>query len=146
MKEIKIKVNGNEYTTHDEQTILEACQSLGINIPTLCYLKDINKSGACRVCLVEVKGHRGLASSCTFPIYDGIEIFTHSKKALDARKSTVELILSNHPRECLSCSRNGRCELLKLAEQMGIRDVKYQGETTKKTIDNFALAVVRDTS
>lgn len=146
MKEIKIKVNGNEYTTHDGQTILEACQSLGINIPTLCYLKDINKSGACRVCLVEVKGHRGLASSCTFPIYDGIEIFTHSKKALDARKSTVELILSNHPRECLSCSRNGRCELLKLAEQMGIRDVKYQGETTKKTIDNFALAVVRDTS
>ena len=96
MKKINIKINDKAYEVDDGQTILEVCQLLNIKIPTLCYLKDINKSGACRVCLVEVKGARTLVSSCTYPIFDGMEVYTHSKKALEGRKNTVELILSNH--------------------------------------------------
>lgn len=146
MKKINIKINDKAYEVDDGQTILEVCQSLNIKIPTLCYLKDINKSGACRVCLVEVKGARTLVSSCTYPIFDGMEVYTHSKKALEGRKNTVELILSNHSKDCLSCSRNQKCELQTLSEELGIRDVKYVGETSLRTIDEYAISITRDTS
>lgn len=146
MKKITIKINGKTYEVNDGQTILEACQSLNIHIPTLCYLKDINQSGACRVCLVEVKGARTLVSSCTYPIFDGMEVFTHSKKALEGRKNTVELIMSNHSKDCLSCSRNQRCELQKLTEELGIKEVKYVGEKSPRVIDELAISIQRDTS
>lgn len=146
MKKITIKINGKTYEVNDGQTILEACQSLNIHIPTLCYLKDINQSGACRVCLVEVKGSRTLVSSCTYPIFDGMEVFTHSKKALEGRKNTVELIMSNHSKDCLSCSRNQRCELQKLTEELGIKEVKYVGEKSPRVIDELAISIRRDTS
>lgn len=146
MKKINIKINDKAYEVDDGQTILEVCQFLNIKIPTLCYLKDINKSGACRVCLVEVKGARTLVSSCTYPIFDGMEVYTHSKKALEGRKNTVELILSNHSKDCLSCSRNQKCELQTLSEELGIRDVKYVGETSPRTIDEYAISITRDTS
>lgn len=146
MKKITIKINGQAYEVDDNQTILEAALSLNVHIPTLCYLKDINKSGACRICLVEVKGARTLVSSCTYPIFDGMEVFTHSKKALEGRKNTLELILSNHSKDCLACSRNQRCELQNLASELGVKDVKYVGDHTERYIDNFSKVIQRDTS
>lgn len=143
---ITVKINGKDYQTEKGKTILEVCIENGIKIPTLCYLKDINKSGACRVCLVEVKGARTLVSSCTYPVTDGLEVYTHSKKAIEGRKNTVELILSNHSKDCLSCSRNQKCELQKLTEELGIKEVPYSGEQTEKTVDKFAVSIKRDAS
>ena len=145
METIVIKVNGKEYQVAKDQTILEACQSLNIHIPTLCYLKDINKSGACRMCLVEVKGARTLVSSCTYPIFEGMEVFTNTKRVIEARRNTLELILSNHSKECLSCSRNQKCELQSLAQELGIKELKFVGDKSKRTIEKFSLAIERDT-
>ncbi len=146
MKNITIKINDQSYTVAEGQTILEVCQSLNFHIPTLCYLKDINKSGACRMCLVEVKGARTLVSACTYPIYDGMEVITNSKRVIEGRRNTLELILSNHSKDCLSCSRNQRCELQNLAQELGIRELKYEGEKSPRTLDRFSLAIERDTS
>ncbi|MBQ5755716.1 MAG: iron hydrogenase small subunit, partial [Erysipelotrichaceae bacterium] len=124
----------------------DAAIAAGIHIPTLCYLKDVNKSGACRVCLVEVKRARTLLSACTTPVAEGQEVFTHSKRVLEARKNTVELILSNHSKDCLSCIRNQNCELQTLTEELGIRDVPFSGAKKQKTIDDFVIAIERDAS
>ena len=92
-------------------TILEAARSSGINIPTLCYLKDINEIGACRICVVEVKGARSLVASCVYPVNEGMEVITNSPAVLKSRRLTLELILSTHEKKCLSCVRSGDCEL-----------------------------------
>ena len=120
MADVNIKINGNDYTVPAGSTVLEAARAAGINIPTLCYLKDINAIGACRICVVEVKGARSLVASCVFPVSEGMEIFTNSPKVIEARKTTLELILSNHKKECLSCVRSGNCELQKLCKDYGI--------------------------
>ena len=95
-------------------TILEAARSAGINIPTLCYLKDINEIGACRICVVEVKGARSLVASCVYPVNEGMEVITNSPAVLKSRRLTLELILSTHEKKCLSCVRSGDCELQRL--------------------------------
>ena len=146
MTQVHLKINGREITAEAGQTVLEAARANNIYIPTLCYLKDINKSGACRVCLVEVKGARTLLSSCTTPVSEGMEVFTNSERAQAGRKNTVELILSNHNKDCLACKRSGNCELQKLTEEMGIRDSKFEGEHTKASFDDFSTGIVRDTS
>ena len=117
MTEVHLKINNIPVTAQSGQTILEAAQNAGINIPTLCYLKGINKSGACRVCLVEVKKARTLASACTNPVSEGMEVFTNSERAMKGRKNSVELMISNHNKNCLSCKRNQNCELQKLCEE-----------------------------
>lgn len=146
MSLVNIKINGKDYAVNEGLTILEAAQEVGLHIPTLCYLKGVNQSGACRVCLVEVKGSRSLVSSCNYPVFEGMEVFTHSKKAIAGRKNSVELLLSNHSKDCLSCSRNKRCELQNLTEELGIRDIPYKGEVSERTVDSFAIAIQRDTS
>ena len=146
MATVNLKINNREITAEAGTTILQAALDNGIRIPTLCYLKDVNKSGACRVCLVEVKGARTLLSSCTTPVSEGMEVFTNSDRAMKGRKNSVELILSNHSKNCLQCKRNQHCELQTLTEELGIRDDRYNGEKTESSYDNFSYGIVRDTS
>ncbi|MBO4235036.1 MAG: (2Fe-2S)-binding protein [Firmicutes bacterium] len=146
MATVNLTINGRQITAESGQTILEAARNAGIHIPTLCYLKDINKSGACRICLVEVKGARALLSSCTTPVSEGMEVYTNSERALKGRRNSLELIMSNHNKNCLSCKRNQNCELQTLCEEMGIRENQFDGEYTKPSFDNFSHGIVRDTS
>ncbi|MDR1795325.1 MAG: [FeFe] hydrogenase, group A [Erysipelotrichaceae bacterium] len=144
--EVKVKINNIEVEAEAGDTILKAAEKAGIKIPTLCYLKGLNEAGCCRVCMVEVKGARSLAAACVYPVSDGMEVFTHSTKALSARKKTVELILSNHNKLCLSCIRNQNCELQELSQDLGIRDFPYKGAMTKPSFDDASEGIVRDTS
>ncbi len=142
---VNIKINGMPLSVPEGSTILEACRSFGIEIPTLCHLKDLNEIGACRMCVVEVKGARSLVAACVYPVNEGMEVFTSTKKVLDSRKKTLELILSNHDRSCLSCIRSGNCELQTLSKQLGVEDAgKYDGVKQHFEIDDSAPHMVRD--
>ena len=142
---VNIKINGFDYQVPAGSTILEAAHSVGIEIPTLCYLKEINAIGACRICVVEVKGARGLVAACVFPVNEGMEIYTNTPKVIEARKTTLELILSTHKKECLSCVRSGNCELQKLCKDYGIEDENvYAGEVKSYPIDDSATHMYRD--
>lgn len=139
-----IKIDGIEVAVQDGISILEAAKQIGIDIPTLCYLKDINEVGACRMCVVEVEGAKALQAACVYPVYDGMEVKTKTKKVRDARKSTLELILSNHNRECTTCVRSENCELQKLSKDLGINDIPYDGKKEILPVDNFSPSIVRD--
>ena len=142
---VKLTVNKTEITAPEGATILEAARSAGIKIPTLCYLKDINEIGACRVCVVEVKGRDKLLAACNTPVEEGMEVRTDSPKALRARKTNLELILSQHDTECTSCPRNGNCTLQTLSEEMGITENPYPVTAPKMNWDtDFPL--IRDNS
>lgn len=143
---VNIKINGRDYSVPEGSTILEAARLAGIKIPTLCYLKDINAIGACRICVVEVKGARTLVASCVYPVNEGMEIITNSPKVIESRKTTLELIISNHKRECLSCVRSGSCELQELCYEYGIDENKFAGENPAVDIDDSAAHMVRDNS
>ena len=145
-KMLNIKINGMECTVPYGTTILEAARGLGIEIPTLCYLKEINEIGACRFCVVEVVGARSLVAACVFPIErDGTEIFTNSERVRKARKTTLQLILSTHERKCLSCVRSGNCELQKLCKEYGVDDEgKFDGDKPVYELDYSAAHMVRD--
>ncbi|MDE7400174.1 MAG: [FeFe] hydrogenase, group A [Oscillospiraceae bacterium] len=143
---VNIKINGRDYSVPEGSTILEAARLAGIKIPTLCYLKDINAIGACRICVVEVKGARSLVASCVYPVNEGMEIITNSPKVIESRKTTLELIISNHKRECLSCVRSGSCELQELCYEYGIDENKFLGENPAVDIDDSAAHMVRDNS
>ncbi len=142
---VNIKINNKPYSVPKGSTILEAARYAGVEIPTLCYLKDINQIGACRICMVEVKGARSLVASCVFPVNEGMEIFTNTEKVRHSRKLTLELILSNHDRKCLSCVRSGNCELQKLCKEFGV-DVedRFDGEMVRYNFDDSAAHMVRD--
>ena len=145
MEKINIQINGMPYSVPNGVTILEAAQSVGVDIPTLCYLKDVNEIGACRLCLVEVKGARGLVTACMYPVNEGMEIFTNTPKVLESRKHTLELILSNHDMRCLSCVRSTDCELQKLCRDYGVDDVDhFKGEKNLYDLDVSAPHMVRD--
>ena len=145
MADVNVKINGKEYTVPAGSTILEAARIAGINIPTLCYLKEINAIGACRICVVEVKGARSLVAACVFPVNEGMEIFTNTPKVIEARKTTLKLILSDHKKECLSCVRSGSCELQKLCYEYGIENESaFAGVTNKYDIDKSASHMTRD--
>ncbi len=122
MADINLKINGMPVTAPKGSTILEAANLAGIKIPTLCFLKDINAIGACRICVVEVKGARSLVASCVYPVNEGMEVFTNTEKVRESRKMTLELLLSTHERKCLSCARSQNCELQTLALEYGIED------------------------
>lgn len=141
---VNVIIDGVAVQIEKGDTILHASQKAGINIPTLCYLKNVNQIGACRVCLVEVKGAKALQPSCVYPVTEGLEVFTNTAKVREARKAVVELLLSNHPSDCLSCIRSGSCELQNLAQQMGIRKVRFAGEQSTFPIDERSVAIVRD--
>ena len=143
---LNIKINGMSCTVPYGTTILEAAHQVGIEIPTLCFLKDINEIGACRFCVVEVKGARSLVAACVFPIErDGTEIFTNTKKVREARKKTLELILSTHDRKCLSCVRSQSCELQKLCLEYGVdNEGAFDGFKPVYELDTSAAHMVRD--
>ncbi len=142
---VNIKINNRPYTVPKGSTILEAARYAGIEIPTLCFLKDINQIGACRICMVEVKGARSLVAACVFPVNEGMEIFTNTEKVRHSRKMTLELILSNHDRKCLSCVRSGTCELQKLCKEFGVDiEDRFDGEMIRYNFDDSAAHMVRD--
>jgi len=156
MSEVTITINGKQVSVPAGSTILEAAQKLNINIPTLCYCKELgcgvsNKPASCRICLVEATGIRGprkiLAPACATPISrDGMEVWTNSTRALNARRTVLELLLSDHPRHCLTCAKNQSCELQKLAAEFGIEEVEFEGEKNKMPVDNSSEAIMRDLS
>ncbi len=143
---IKITIDGIQTEVPENMTVLEAAKSVGIDIPTLCFLKDINEVGDCRMCLVEVEGARGFVPSCMQKVTDGMVVRTNTKEINEARRNVLELILSAHERKCLSCIRNGNCELQSLAEKFGITDVEFEGEINKKQIDDKSTSIVRNTA
>jgi len=147
MNMVNLKINNVDVSVPAGSTILEAARAANIEIPTLCYMKDINAIGACRICVVEVKGARSLVAACVYPVNEGMEVFTSTPKVLRARRMTLELILSNHNRKCLSCVRSGSCELQKLALEYGIEnDGKYDGDKTPSELDDSAPHMIRDNS
>lgn len=144
MDMVNIKINGMEVSVPQGSTILEAARYAGIEIPTLCYLKKINAIGACRICVVEVKGARSLVAACVYPVNEGMEVFTNTPAVRNSRKMTLELILSNHDKKCLSCVRSGNCELQKLCNDYGVDESKYSGAITPSEVDDSALHLVRN--
>lgn len=141
---INIKINGKPVCAPEGTTILEAARMANIDIPTLCYLKDVNQIGACRMCVVELKGGRTLQAACVHPIAQGMEVITNSEKVRNARKVTLELILSNHDRKCLTCVRNRNCELQAMADKLNIQDIRFEGESINYPVDDFSPSIVRD--
>ena len=147
MEMVNIKINGMPLSVPNGISILEAARYAGIEIPTLCFLKDINEIGACRICMVEVKGARSLVTACVYPVNEGMEVFTNTEKVRNSRKITLELILSTHDRKCLSCVRSGSCELQQLCRDLGVTDEhKYDGEMLESEIDTSAAHMIRDNS
>ena len=147
METINITINGMAVEAPKGSTILQAAKGAGIDIPTLCYLKEINEIGACRICMVEADEGRGarLVASCVYPITEGMKVYTNTPKVLEYRKKTLQLILSDHDKKCLSCVRSGKCELQKLCHDFGVDDEnKYAGITNEFEIDDSAAHMVRD--
>lgn len=141
---IKLTIDGKEVEVEKGKTILEAAKKININIPTLCFLKDINEMGECRMCLVEVEGRRGFATSCIQKAEEGMVIHTNTPQLIEARRLVLDLILSNHDRDCLTCTRNGNCELQKLAMDFNVTEIEYKGERTTHKIDDLSPSIVRD--
>ncbi|WP_372999040.1 NADH-dependent [FeFe] hydrogenase, group A6 [Lutispora sp.] len=144
MDMVNLTIDGIKTQVPKGTTVLEAAKGLNINIPTLCFLKDINEVGACRMCLVEVKGARSLQAACVLPVAEGMEVKTSSKAVREARTTVLKLILARHERECLTCSRNLNCELQKMAEEAGIDAVDYEGEKIEYKVDMASPSIVRD--
>ncbi len=147
METMNVKINGREYAVPKGATVLEAARYAGVEIPTLCYLKEINEIGACRLCLVEVKGARGMVAACVYPANEGMEIFTNTQKVIEARKQNLELVLSAHNKKCLSCVRSTNCELQKLCNEYGVDCDKFDAVTeSPATIDESSVSIIRDNS
>lgn len=142
MEMVKLTIDGLELEVPRGTTVLEAARGIGINIPSLCYLKGVNCSSSCRVCVVEV-GPK-LIASCSLVAENGMNIKTNTPKVREARKTVVELILSNHKRECTTCPRNENCELQSIAKELNIRDIRYEGTKTRAKVDDSSTSVVRD--
>ena len=141
---IKITIDGIEMEVPSTYTILDAAREHNIDIPTLCHLKDINEIGACRMCIVEVEGARGFVTSCVMPVSEGMVVRTNTPAIRDARKVTLELLLSNHDRKCLTCVRSENCELQALAKKLNITDIEFEGEMTEGELDEVSPSIVRD--
>ena len=145
MEYVNLKINGIPISAPAGSTILEAARLEGVEIPTLCFLKDINEIGACRMCVVEVKGAKTLVTACVYPVNEGMEVWTNTARVINARKKTLELLLSNHDKKCLSCFRCGNCELQYLSKTYKIDDEDYYaGERIHYELDESAAHMVRD--
>ena len=141
---VNLVIDGKQISVKEGTTILQAAMQNGIDIPTLCFLKEINEVGDCRMCIVEVEGRRGFATSCIQKVEVGMRVKTNSPAVIEARKVILDLILSNHHRDCLTCSRNGNCELQALADKFNVSEVKFEGEKTSYQIDDKSPSIVRD--
>lgn len=148
MNMVNLKINNVPCQAPEGSTILEAAHEVGITIPTLCYLKEIKRvNGACRVCVVEVKGAKNLLPACVYPVSEGMEVFTNTKRVQNARKMNLELILSIHNQDCMSCVRNGDCELLRLCKQYGVdKSNAFEGVLPERQDDDSAPHLVKDSS
>ena len=146
MKEelVNITIDNQNISVPKGITILEAAKKAGIDIPTLCFLKDINEIGDCRMCVVKVEGRRGFATSCIQKVEEGMVIKTHTPEIIEARHVMLDLIISNHDKDCLTCTRMGNCELQALASKFGIQTIEYKGERKKHEIDNLSPSIVKD--
>lgn len=146
MKEnlITLFIDGIEIKAKKGMTILEAARQAGIDIPTLCFLKDINEVGDCRMCIVEVEGQRGFATSCIQKVAEGMVVHTNTANVLEARHVILDLIISNHAKDCLTCTRSGNCELQALATKFNIQGVEFEGERSEHEIDEVSPSIVRD--
>ena len=141
---INLTIDNQKITAPKGTTILEAAKQAGIDIPTLCFLKEINEVGDCRMCIVEVEGRRGFATSCIQTIEEGMVVHTHTPNVLEARHVILDLIISNHAKDCLTCTRSGNCELQTLATKFNVLNVEFPGEMTKHRIDDLSPSIVRD--
>ena len=141
---VNLKINNIPVSVPEGTTILEAARSVGIRIPTLCYLKEINAIGACRICVVEVKGARSMVAACVYPVAEGMEVITNSEAVIKARKTTLELILSDHQKKCLSCIRSTNCELQNLANEYGCDATAFEGATNEFQPDTSTDWLIRD--
>lgn len=143
---ISLTIDGIEVKVKKGSTVLEAAREAGIDIPTLCFLKDINEVGDCRMCVVEIEGRRGFATSCIQKVEEGMVVHTNTKDVNEARRVVLDLILSNHVKECLTCIRSGNCELQALANKYNVGNIEYTGEMNKYEIDEISPSIVRDFS
>ncbi|MFC1490671.1 NADH-dependent [FeFe] hydrogenase, group A6 [Candidatus Latescibacterota bacterium] len=143
---IHIDVNNRKIEAKKGETILAALRRAGLKIPTLCHMDDLFPTGACRMCVVEVEGQNSLIPSCAFPVAEGMKIKTHSPRVVNARKTIIELLLANHPDDCLFCERNSNCELQSLAEEHNVHQRRFSGEKNNYMIDKSSLSIVRDPS
>ena len=143
-KNVTLKINNIPVTVPEGTTILEAARKAHVEIPTLCYLKDVSCVGSCRMCVVEATGARGLVAACVYPVADGMEVRTNTEKCRQSRKMTLELILSKHKKKCLSCERNHNCELQKLSLGYSVDEDRFKGEDFVLPIDTSTPYVVRD--
>ena len=143
---IQFRINGMSCRAEAGTTILKAARAAGVEIPTLCYLVGINEIGACRICVVEVKGAKSLVASCVYPVSEGMEVQTNTERVRHSRQLTLELILSNHRMDCLTCARNAHCELRELAAELGIDAVRYANDELLPRIEDSAPHLVRDNS
>lgn len=141
---VELTINNIKVKAEHGMTILDAAKSVGIAVPTLCHLKDLVPTGACRICSVEVEGQRGLIPSCAYPVYEGMVVETNSQRVRVARKTIVELLVENHPQDCLVCVRSGNCELQGLSEKYSIREHRYKGEHKDHAIDISSASMERD--
>ena len=141
---INLKIDDKEISVPEGVTILEAARQANIDIPTLCYLKGINQIGDCRMCIVEVEGRKGFATSCIQRAEEGMVVHTHTPAVLEARRMVLDLIISNHEKDCLTCTRNGNCELQALAIKFNVLSIDYEGERTKHKVDDKSPSIVRD--
>jgi len=141
---IEIEVNHRKCTAANGEMLLDVLRRAGVNVPTLCHMADLFPTGACRMCVVELEGQGKLVPSCAFPADDGMKVLTHSPRVIQARKTIVELLLADHPDDCLYCIRNGNCELQKLAESLGVRERRYGGEKAVENLDTSSPSLVRD--
>ena len=143
MAMVNLTIDGVKVSVEAGTTVLKAAHAAGIKIPTLCWLKDINEIGACRMCVVDV-GARALAAACVMPVSEGMVVKTNTPQVRQARKSVLELILSNHERKCLSCVRSQNCELQALAKELGVEESKFDGDNIHYELDEFSPSIVRD--
>lgn len=143
-KLINITIDNQKVSVPEGTTILEAAKMAGIDIPTLCFLKDINEIGDCRMCIVKVEGRKGFATSCIQKVEEGMIVKTHTPEIIEARHVMLDLIISNHDKDCLTCTRMGNCELQALAAKFGIQTIEFKGERKEYPIDDFSPAIVKD--
>lgn len=141
---ITIEVNGKTIEAKKDEMLLGALRRAGIDIPTLCHIEGLTPTGACRLCVVEVEGMGGLVPSCAYPVREAMKVKTHSPRVMAARKAIVELLLANHPDDCLYCVRNNNCELQKLAASFGVRERSYKGNKNQYKVDSSSPSIVRD--
>ncbi len=141
---VNLTIDNQKVTVPKGTTILEAAKTAGIDIPTLCFLKEINEVGDCRMCIVEVEGRRGFATSCIQTVEEGMVVHTHTQNVLEARHVILDLIISNHAKDCLTCTRSGNCELQALATKFNVLNIEFEGERTEHKIDDLSPSIVRD--